>query len=269
MAWCRYMRTVKTTSGATAVQVVWSSRRGSREIEHLGSAHDEAEVEALKAAVQQQVAAGQLELDLDLANAGGGPLPITSSRMGTCWTPWSTLTGCRGWRTPGRVRPCSGTWCWPGSSSRSASSTACGSLTSASYATVKRRLRNLAGLKGYVTNLATCPDGTAVTCDSFTRDFAVDWTNNVPEQGAKAAKRHQAVSGYYHSLVTLARWRRITSYRDSGANRGMTALDAIRVALAGKPWLPPATPYSSLTPSSQSRRVAGGNHTPRPSQIRT
>lgn len=31
------MRTVKTTSGATAVQVVWSSRRGSREIEHLGS----------------------------------------------------------------------------------------------------------------------------------------------------------------------------------------------------------------------------------------
>jgi hypothetical protein len=31
-----YMRTVKTTPGATAVQVVWSSRRGSREIEHLG-----------------------------------------------------------------------------------------------------------------------------------------------------------------------------------------------------------------------------------------
>ena len=44
-----YMRTVKTTSGATAVQVVWSSRRGSREIEHLGSAHDDAELEALKA----------------------------------------------------------------------------------------------------------------------------------------------------------------------------------------------------------------------------
>jgi hypothetical protein len=53
------MRTVKTTSGATAVQVVWSSRRGSREIEHLGSAHDEAELEALKAAAQQRIAAGQ------------------------------------------------------------------------------------------------------------------------------------------------------------------------------------------------------------------
>jgi hypothetical protein len=52
---------VKTTSGATAVQVVWSSRRGSREIEHMGSAHDEAELEALKAAAQQRIAAGHLK----------------------------------------------------------------------------------------------------------------------------------------------------------------------------------------------------------------
>src|SRR6201997_4346218 len=76
------MRTEKTTSGATAVQVVWSSRRGSREIEHMGSAHDEAELEALKAAAQQRIAAGQLELGLGLEPAGGGPLPVTSSRMG-------------------------------------------------------------------------------------------------------------------------------------------------------------------------------------------
>jgi len=75
------MRTVKTTSGATAVQVVWSSRRGSREIEHLGSAHDEAGLEALKAAALQRIAAGQPELDLGLEPAVGGPLPITSSKM--------------------------------------------------------------------------------------------------------------------------------------------------------------------------------------------
>jgi len=76
------MRTVKTTSGATAVQVVWSSRRGSRAIEHLGSAHDEAELEALKAAAQQRIAAGQLEFGLGLGTPGpSGPLPITSSRM--------------------------------------------------------------------------------------------------------------------------------------------------------------------------------------------
>jgi hypothetical protein len=48
-----YVRTVKTASGAVAVQIVWSSRRGSRNIEHVGSAHDEAEVQVLKAVAQQ------------------------------------------------------------------------------------------------------------------------------------------------------------------------------------------------------------------------
>jgi len=73
----------------------------------------------------------------------------------------------------------------------------------------------------------------------FTRSFAVSWTNNVSERGAKAAKRHQAVSGYWHSLATLARWCRLRSYLDSAAAHGVTALDAIASALAGKPWLPP------------------------------
>ena len=73
----------------------------------------------------------------------------------------------------------------------------------------------------------------------FTRDFAVDWTTNVAERGAKAAKRHQAVSGYWHSLATLTRWCRIRSYLDPAAAHGITALHAIRDALAGDPWLPP------------------------------
>ena len=72
----------------------------------------------------------------------------------------------------------------------------------------------------------------------FTRHFGVGFTNNVSERGAKAAKRHQAVSGYWHNLTTLARWCRIRSYLDSSAH-GITALDAIRDAIAGKPWLPP------------------------------
>jgi hypothetical protein len=78
-----YLRTVKTSSGATAVQIVHSSHRGSRDIEHLGSAHTAAEVELLKAAGRQKLAAGQGELDLGLqAGTPGGPLPITASRMG-------------------------------------------------------------------------------------------------------------------------------------------------------------------------------------------
>jgi hypothetical protein len=68
-----YVRTVKTASGATAVQIVHSTRRGSRRIEHIGSAHDEAEVAALKAAAQQRRVEGQgvLELGLDTSTMLG------------------------------------------------------------------------------------------------------------------------------------------------------------------------------------------------------
>ena len=81
------MRTVKTSSGATAVQIVWSSRRGSRRIEHLGSAHDDAELEALKAAAAQRLAEGQQVLDLGLADnvSGGAPLEIISSQASHLW----------------------------------------------------------------------------------------------------------------------------------------------------------------------------------------
>ena len=72
----------------------------------------------------------------------------------------------------------------------------------------------------------------------FTKQFDVEWTNNCSEQAVKAAKRHQAVSGYWHTNRTLARWCRTRSYLDSAAAHGLTALDAITLALAGKPWLP-------------------------------
>lgn len=54
-----YVRTVKTASGATAVQIVYSWHQGARQIEHIGSAHDEVELELLKAAARQRLAAGQ------------------------------------------------------------------------------------------------------------------------------------------------------------------------------------------------------------------
>jgi hypothetical protein len=56
-----FVRTVKTSSGATAVQIEYSNRRGSRSIEHIGSAHDALELQALKAAARQRLAQGQGE----------------------------------------------------------------------------------------------------------------------------------------------------------------------------------------------------------------
>ena len=81
-----YVRTVKTASGATAVQVVWSWRQGSRSIEHIGSAHDEVELAALKTAAAVRLAAGQTELDLGLSEGlEPGTLSITSSQMTHLW----------------------------------------------------------------------------------------------------------------------------------------------------------------------------------------
>src|SRR4051812_49621861 len=91
-----YVRTVKTSSGATAVQIVYSFSKGSRQIEHLGSAHDDAGVELLKAAARQRLAAGQGELDLGLSStspsgaavAVGVPraaFSVTGARVGDPW----------------------------------------------------------------------------------------------------------------------------------------------------------------------------------------
>jgi len=76
----------------------------------------------------------------------------------------------------------------------------------------------------------------------FTRAFDSVWTNNASERGVKPAKRHQAVSGYWQTDQTLARWCRINSYLTSARNHGLTVLDAIHTALAEHPWLPTATP---------------------------
>lgn len=82
-----HIRTVRTSSGATAVQIVHSNHHGKRDIEHVGSAHSPAEVELLKAVARQRMTAGQGELDLGLEPVGapGQPAPITSSRMARLW----------------------------------------------------------------------------------------------------------------------------------------------------------------------------------------
>ena len=90
-----YVRTVRTASGARAVQIVHSSRKGARSIEHIGSAHDDAELAVLKEVARQRLNAGQLSFDLPGLNsendAGSAPqepagagcvAPIASNRMG-------------------------------------------------------------------------------------------------------------------------------------------------------------------------------------------
>ncbi|MGH8583352.1 MAG: IS1634 family transposase [Gammaproteobacteria bacterium] len=85
-----YVRTVKTASGATAVQIVHSTRAGKRDIEHVGSAHGEVELAALKSAAALRLAGGQTALDLGAQGGGQDgslerPMEIAASRMAHLW----------------------------------------------------------------------------------------------------------------------------------------------------------------------------------------
>ena len=78
-----YIRTVETKSGARAVQIVWRYRQGSREIEHLGSAHTDAEWELLMAAARQRLTQGQDVLPFDVPVMHSPmSLVVTGTRMG-------------------------------------------------------------------------------------------------------------------------------------------------------------------------------------------
>jgi hypothetical protein len=83
---------VKTTSGATAVQIV-EKRSGVRRIlEHLGSAHSEADLAALMQAAQHRLNTGQQAFDLGMAadddTAQGlslGPAVVAGTRCEVLW----------------------------------------------------------------------------------------------------------------------------------------------------------------------------------------
>lgn len=76
------MRKVPTASGARAVQIIWSKKRGRAEVEHIGSARDEAQLELLMAVARQRIHAGQDELDLGLPVTDQSSVEVIGTRMG-------------------------------------------------------------------------------------------------------------------------------------------------------------------------------------------
>jgi len=84
-----FVRTVGTGSGARAVQIVWSKKGGRRDIEHVGSAHGDGELAALKGAAWQIIRRGQGELDVGLA-APERRLRIAATRSRHLW--WALRT---------------------------------------------------------------------------------------------------------------------------------------------------------------------------------
>jgi len=78
-----FVRKVKTASGATAVQIAVKEGRRDKVIEHLGSAHTEAELAALMEIGRHRIAPDQLALDLT-------PMPPAVSGLLTASAPVGT-----------------------------------------------------------------------------------------------------------------------------------------------------------------------------------
>jgi hypothetical protein len=102
----RFVRKVRTASGAVAVQVVTRRGRQVERIEHVGSAHTDAELALLLAAARERLSPGQDVLDLgdlpvvaarmdEVADWTGPELPVQPRKPAAGWRPASVAAGGR------------------------------------------------------------------------------------------------------------------------------------------------------------------------------
>ena len=85
------VRTVKTASGATAVQVVEYRDSTRRVVEHVGSAHTESQLAALKLRAEEIITRGQQTFDLSALDPAAATAPAIIEGS-TCRVLWGILT---------------------------------------------------------------------------------------------------------------------------------------------------------------------------------
>jgi len=74
----------------------------------------------------------------------------------------------------------------------------------------------------------------------FTRDTRVPPTNNISERGLRPEKTQQKISGRLPSLTTTRHRLTIRSYLHTAAQHKINLMEALRDAMTGNPWTPPA-----------------------------
>ena len=79
----------------------------------------------------------------------------------------------------------------------------------------------------------------------FLTDTAIPPTSNQAERDLRPAKTQQKISGRLRSEKTTRDRYAIRSYCSTAAKHGHPVFTAIRAALAGNPWMPPAAPAAA------------------------
>lgn len=201
-----YIRTVTTASGATAVQVVHSERHGKKTMEHIGSAHSEQELAALKSQAQAVIDGDQmtLELGVDTTDIATGtdenPWPITSDKAGYLIDAIDTA-----YRAVGLEEACDGDEVFknlviarlvqPGSKYDSIETLAEIGLASASYRTITRYLPTYAtdDFKSQITSAlsshANIGPASLVLYDVTTLYFETDKADDLRKPGFSKERR--------------------------------------------------------------------------------
>ena len=75
----------------------------------------------------------------------------------------------------------------------------------------------------------------------FARDLSVPFTNNQAERDVRPTKTQLKISGCHRSETNATAWLRIRGYISTAIKHGENVLDALRDAITGNPWTPPAT----------------------------
>jgi len=107
-------------------------------------------------------------------------------------------------------------------------------VAAASVGPARRGRRTRSKARNLLDRFRDHPDGIL----AFMRDFSVPFTNNQSQQNLRMMKLWQKISGTFRRFDVLVHFSRIRGCVSTARKNGLAAIDALRRAFAGDPFIP-------------------------------